>query len=193
MKTSDDQSLFAWGLPAQVRTVQEYINTSPTVDRVHTRGLFADSPSDFTFTSYILVLRDFQSAIPPMVFNNGVRIGLQVKRPEHTVVQFEAIYCPIRGRYKNYLAFPILGWGDKWVARCGELVTIAVADLMTPKQDHHPYRKPQVLLIRAPVHLPRRHNHPNILELVHVVNEYRDFYVLENDHCSAHASFSPTD
>jgi hypothetical protein len=191
MRTSDDQSLFAWGLPAQVKTMQEYLETSPTPNRVHMRGLFADSPSDFTFSDCIHVLQDLQSTVPPMVFNNGVRIELQVKRPDHAVIQFAVIYCTMRGRYKHYLAFPILSWSDKWVARCGELVTIAVSDLVT-HEANHPYRKPQALLIRAPVRLPKRPDRTNILGLVHVANQYRDFYVLENVHCSAHASYSST-
>jgi hypothetical protein len=191
MRTSDDHSLFAWGLPAQVKTMQEYLDASPTASTVHMRGLFADSPSDFTFSDCIHVLQDLQSTVPPMVFNNGVRIELQVKRHDHAVTQFAVIYCTMRGRYKHYLAFPIVGWGDKWVARCGELVTIAVSDLVAAKGDY-PYRRPEVLMIRAPVHLPRRQNRTNILDLVYVANEYRDYYVLENVQCSAHASYSST-
>jgi hypothetical protein len=192
MKTSDDQSIFAWGLPAEVKTMREYLNTTSAVTTAQMRGPFARSPSEFTFSDRIHVLEDPQSTVPPIVFNNGVRIELQVKRPKQTQVQFAVIYCTMHGKYKHYLAFPILAWGGKWVARCGELVAIAVSDLVTPNQSS-PYRKPSVLLIKAPVQIVESWKPTNILKMMRVANKYTNHYTLEDVHCSAHATWSSAD
>jgi hypothetical protein len=190
MKTSDDQSLFAWGLPENVKTMQQYLDTYDNPPITEWRGLFADSPSEFTHCERIHTLEDVQSVVPPIVSNNGVRIELQLTQPGQTNVQFAAIYCTIHGRYKHYLGVPILPWGERWVARCGELVTIPVADLVTLKSDK-PLCQPTVLLVKAPRSRPQFRPVEKSISLAHFANKDKNPYVLVDVDCSPHTSYSP--
>jgi hypothetical protein len=190
MKTSDDQSLFAWGLPENVKTMQQYLDTYDNPPITEWRGLFAESPSEFTHCERIHTLEDVQSVVPPIVSNNGVRIELQLTQPGQTNVQFAAIYCTIHGRYKHYLGVPILPWGERWAARCGELVTIPVADLVTLKSDK-PLCRPTVLLVKAPRSQPKFRPVEKSISLAHFANKDKNPYVLEGVHCSPHTSYSP--
>jgi hypothetical protein len=189
LNVSDDHSLFAWGLPESVRTMQEYLDTfrPPSQEEMH--GLFADSPSDFTFTDRIYPLEDRTSAFPPMVSNNGVRIELQVKPPSNKPILFAAIYCTMKSKYKYYLGFPILPWGRRWAARCGELLVIAVADLVSLESDK-PYCDAEVLLIKRPIFLPDAPKPSNIIKLAWIPGQYFDYYALDGVHCSTHAAYS---
>jgi hypothetical protein len=189
MKTSDDQSLFAWGMPAEVKTMQQFLDTNKVSNFAHLRGIFADSPSEFTHCDRIHVLEDVQSTVPPIVSNKGVRIELQLKQLKNTNVQLAVIYCTLHGKYKHYLGFPVLRWGERWVARCGELVTVPVVDLVSSQSDK-PFRQPTILLVKAPMAIPKDPAISNDLSLVHVLNEYKNHYVLEDVDCSSHTSYS---
>jgi hypothetical protein len=192
MKISNDQSLFAWGMPMNVRTMQEFTDDFSLSDATPMHGIFADSPSDFTFSDRIYVVEDPQSTLPPIVSNNGVRIELQVKKGSNSHVRFAILYCTMKEKYKHYLGFPILSWGGRWYARCGELVLIGVADLVDTKSDV-PYRKPTVLLIKAPVSQPPSPKSSNAIELVHISNQYEGHYILKDVECATHASYSWSD
>jgi len=188
LKVSDDHSLFAWGLPERVRTMQEYLDTfrNPSYEEMH--GLFADSPSDFTFSNLIHPLETQSSTFPPIVSNNGVRIELQVKRSSKPI-RFAVIHCTMKNRYKYYLGFPILPWGERWAARCGELLAIAVVDLVSPQSDK-PYRDAEVLLIKAPSFLPNVLRPSNVIKLAWIPGQYSDYYAFGGVQCSIHASYS---
>jgi hypothetical protein len=192
MKTSDDQSLFAWGLPEKVKTMQQFIDTYETPPMTEWRGLFADSPSEFTHCDQIRVLEDVQSTVPPIVSNNGVRIELQLKQHGHTLVQFAVLYCTLHGRYTHYLGIPMVPWGERWVARCAELVTIPVVDLVSSKSDK-PFCRPSVLLVKAPRASRMGLSVDNKINLIHVANEFTDRYVLVDVCCSPHTSYSAED
>jgi hypothetical protein len=192
MKTSDDQSLFAWGLPAEVKTMQQFLDSYETPPVANWRGLFADSPSEFTHCDQIHVLEDVESTVPPIVSNNGVRIELQLKQHEHTNVQFAVIYCTLHGRYTHYLGIPILPWGERWVARCDEVVTVPVASLVSPESDK-PFCQPTVLLVKAPKPSPKARPLDKSIRIVYTANEHKGRYVLKKVHCSPHTSYSPLD
>jgi hypothetical protein len=189
MKISDDHSLFAWGLPREVMDIQDYLRTfePPKYEQLH--GLFADSPSEFTFADRIHVLEDRQSRFPPIVSNSGVRIELQVKRLQNVAVQCAVIYCTVKGQYKSYLGFPIFPLGGRWVARCGELLSIAVTDLVSP-DSVNPYRETSVLLIKAPVTMPKMPNSIKVIKFMQFSNSFHLAYSLKEVHCSAHATYS---
>ncbi|KAF2790509.1 HET-domain-containing protein [Melanomma pulvis-pyrius CBS 109.77] len=189
MKISDDHSLFAWGIPAKIRTMEEYLNTYTVPDSAQLHGLFADSPSDFTFSDRIHVLEDHPSTFPPIVSNSGVRIELQVSRPAVSNIQLAVIQCTLKGKYQFYLGFPIFSWGGRWVARCGELLTIAVHDLVEVGSDKS-YRETSVLLIKAPVSIPREPPPCNVLKFARISDSYKDYYRLEDVRCSPHATYS---
>jgi hypothetical protein len=188
MKTSDDQSLFAWGIPADLKTMQQFLDTDKVPNTAEWRGIFADSPSEFTHCDRIHVLEDVQSTVPPIVSNKSVRIELQLKEHDHTNIQFAVIYCTLHGRYQHYLGFPVIRWGGRWVARCGELVTVPVADLVSSKSNK-PFIQPTVLLVKAPVATSSQ-TISNDLSLEHILNKYKTHYVLEDVHCSTQTSYS---
>jgi hypothetical protein len=197
MKESDDQSLFAWGLPARLRTTQEFLDTySPSeplfASYTHQMGgIFAESPSDFTFSDQIYVLEAFPSTFPPIVYNNGVRIELPLQRTLDTSVQFAAISCTAKDRYDCYLGIPFFQWSGRWLARCGELVVIAVTDLIGPRSDV-PFSKPEVLLIKEPLPSQHRPTFNNVLKFWRVFDYYNNQYNLAEVRCSAHASYLPS-
>jgi hypothetical protein len=192
LKVSDDQSLFAWGLPAEVKTMQQFFEEFWPTPSTTLRGLFAKSPSEFTNSELIHVLEDEQSALPPIVSSNGVRIELQVKQYPKTNVQFAIIYCTLHGRYNHYIGFPIMPWGKRWVARFGELVTVPVQDLVAANSAR-PFSKPSVLFIKSPATIPRELNVRNTVKLIELSNQHKDHYTFDDVHCAEHASYSPKD
>ncbi|KAF2027725.1 HET-domain-containing protein [Setomelanomma holmii] len=175
LRISDDHSLFAWGLPfPRARTVREFLNNFSMGKTINMHGIFADSPSDFTHSDDIIVLQDPQSAMPPIVSNNGVRIELQVKRVHGGAVHFAIIYCTVN-------------WDGRWFARCGELVAIPVAELIAPESDV-PYRKPEALFLKAPTSLPQPSQSFRNVRLVQTAHAHKDHYRLDV-RCSPHATY----
>jgi hypothetical protein len=192
LKVSDDQSLFAWGLPADVQTMHQFIEEFSFGSTGPMRGLFAESPSEFTNSELIHVLEDGQTTLPPIVSSNGVRIELQLKRHPKTIVQFAIIYCTLRGRYDHYIGFPVMPWGQRWVARCGEFVSVPVQDLVAANSAG-PFSKPSVLFIKSPATIPRELNVRNTVKLIELSNQHKDHYTFDGVHCAEHASYSPKD
>jgi hypothetical protein len=188
IKTSDDQSLFAWGLPEKCKTMHQYLADTPSPDLGQMHGLFADSPANFTFSDRIHVLADFHTTLPPMVTNNGVRIELQIVHKPGSELHFAVIYCTMQGFFEYYLGFPMLQWNGTWFARYGELVLIAVTDLV--KLDSRtPYCQASAILIKTPSAPPRKPVVSNILRLVNVSNEYNHSYRLTHVRCSSHSRY----
>jgi hypothetical protein len=192
LKVSDDQSLFAWGLPAEVKTMQQFVEDFRSQTTPSMRGLFAESPTEFTHSDLIHVLEDEQSALPPIVSSNGVRIELQLKKCPNTAVQFAIIYCTLRDRYHHYIGVPIKPWGKRWVARCGELVTVAVTDLVAANS-RTPFCNPSVLFIKSPTHMLPELKVRNTIKLIEVPSRYSSHYSLDEVHCAEHASYLQKD
>jgi hypothetical protein len=192
LKVSDDQSLFAWGLPAEVKTMQQFVKDFRYQTETPMREIFAALPSEFTHSELIHILEDEQSALPPIVSSNGVRIELQLKKIPYVAVQFAVIYCTLRDRYSHYIAFPVMPWGRRWVARCGELVTVAVEDLVAA-DSARPFSKPSVLFIKSPERISRELNVRNTVKLIEMPNRHKAHYTLDDVHCAEHASYSPKD
>jgi hypothetical protein len=118
-----------------MKTMQQFLDSYEAPPLLEWRGLFADSPSEFTHCDRIHVLEDMQSTVPPIMSNNGVRIELQLKQHQQTNVLFAVIYCTMHGKYNHYLGIPMLPWGGSWVARYEELVTVPVTDLVSSESD----------------------------------------------------------
>jgi hypothetical protein len=69
-------------------------------------------------------------------------------------------------------------------------VTVPVVDLVSSKSDK-PFRQPTVLLVKAPpTVIPNSQTISHDLSLIHVLNHYKNHYVLEDVHCSTHTSYS---
>lgn len=188
MKISDDQSLFAWGLPDTCSTIQELLASFPQPKLKDMHGLFADSPADFSHTDRVQVLKDLHTTFPAMVTNSGVRIELQVFQVPQSQLQFAAIYCTLKGWFKHYLAFPMIRWNSRWYARCGELVLIAVTDLVPPSSST-PYRQPSAILIKSPSTPFKEPVVSNKFRLVYVANHYHRTYKLIDVLCSDHTTY----
>lgn len=188
MKISDDQSLFAWGLPAEIKTVHEFRDNLAGLSVDGMRGIFAESPDEFKFSERIHVLQDLRFSIPPIVSNNGVRIELQVYRPTGHRIQFAALYCTIHGNYRYFLGFPIIRWAGRWVARYGELVMIPVRALVDASSET-PYTNPEVLLLKAPIVLPKEREPLNSIRLGWITGTHDKEYKMEV-HCAKHAAYS---
>ncbi|KAH7092478.1 heterokaryon incompatibility protein-domain-containing protein [Paraphoma chrysanthemicola] len=188
MKTSEDQSLFAWGLPKEVRTISGHSSleghmASTTVST----GIFAESPSQFTSTERIHVLEDVKSTIPPLAFNNGVRIELQ--SVTFGVDTYAIIYCTLKDRDKHFLAFRVLNWGERWVARLGDLVTIAVSDLVNASSDK-PYADPEIFFIKQPDAIIKRQRRTRNFDLVRLAGDYERLYQMTQTSSSPNTPIS---
>ncbi|KAF2117895.1 heterokaryon incompatibility protein-domain-containing protein [Lophiotrema nucula] len=186
MKTSDDQSLFAWGLTERPRTLQQFLNEWASTDITDMHGLFADSPSDFVLSDRIKVLENPHTVVPPIVSNNGVRIELQVLQDGTT--QFAALICTVEGHYEYYLGFPLKPWGHRWTTRIKELLLVPARDLA---REGDPYRPPSICLIKPPVGLFTHPVPKTSLKIVPRTTALRGNYRLEEMLCSAHAKYSP--
>ena len=190
MKISDDQSLFAWGLAEKPRTMQQFLHEWAPQDITDLHGLFADSPSDFTFSDRIRVLENPHPVIPPIVSNNGVRVELQVLQLEKEPLQFAALFCTMEGNYESYLGFPLKRWGQQWTTRVKELLLIPARDLA---RGGNPYRQPSVCLIKQPLPFYAEPVPKTVLRFIRLADAFQDDYLLEEVVCSAHATYSPID
>ncbi|KAI1393202.1 uncharacterized protein F4822DRAFT_3573 [Hypoxylon trugodes] len=120
MKTSDDQTLFAWGLPQEFEPAS--LDNRQLRYTSQLRGLLAESPLEFMTSHDIRPLSSPQFVMPPIIFSNGVRIELPAwsKMPYALAV----IACYVHGWSTEYLGIPLLYWRDKFTARCGPPVLI---------------------------------------------------------------------
>ncbi|KAH7066333.1 heterokaryon incompatibility protein-domain-containing protein [Paraphoma chrysanthemicola] len=188
MRTSEDQSLFAWGLPKEARTICGH---SPSDERkpstTDSTGIFAERPSQFTSTTRIHVLEDVKSMMPPLAFNNGVRIELQ--GVTFGVDTYAVIYCTLKDRDRHFLAFRVLNWGERWVARLGDLVTIAVSDLVHANSDK-PYAVPRTFFIKQPDAIIKRQNLTRNLEFVRLAGNYDRLYQMTQTSSSSNTPIS---
>jgi hypothetical protein len=190
MKISDDQSLFAWGLAEKPRTMQQFLHEWAPQDIRDLHGLFADSPSDFTFSDRIRVLENPHPVIPPIVSNNGMRVELQVLQLEKEPLQFAALFCTMEGNYESYLGFPLKRLGQQWTTRVKELLLIPARDLA---RGGNPYRQPSVCLIKQPLPFYAEPVPKSVLRFIRLADAFQDHYLLEEVVCSAHATYSPID
>jgi hypothetical protein len=191
MKTSDDQSLFAWGLPDDCKTMQQYTSTGSnwhTLDQLH--GILADAPSDFTYSSRIHVLENLSATFPPMVTNNGIRIEMQTVEDRSVALHFGIINCTMQGWFRHYLGLPMVQLSRTWFARSGPLVLVAVTDVVLPDSSSpYPYLQPHAILIKAPTGPIKVPVTSNIMRLVNIANGYNHYYTLTDVRCSPSARY----
>jgi hypothetical protein len=188
MKTSDDQSLFAWGLSDECKTMRQYNPTeaAPNFEQLH--GIFADAPSDFTYSSRIHVLDNSYTSFPPMVANNGVRIEMQTIQDPTSGKHIGIINCTMKGWFRYYLGFPMVKMGATWFARYGRLVLIAVTDVVPPDSPT-PYLQPRAILIKKPTARHEVVGISNLIRLVNIANDHNRYYRLADVRCSPCASY----
>lgn len=104
MKSSDDQSLFAW------------IDSSAGPDSYH--GLLAKSPKSFENTGNIVPYRDWELNTPFWMSNKGLRINLHLSRYEEDLY-VAALDCPAPPNYEGFLGIYLkrITTGDRQYAR----------------------------------------------------------------------------
>lgn len=198
MRTSEDHSLFAWGLPTTVKTVDEYLRHNVTQGPVPfprhmptLRGLFADSPSEFVSSDRIHALQDRHTLTFPTVSGSGVRLELQLVEFKNIGVKFAVLYCAMLELKTHYIAIPLLPWGGKWLARCGELVSIDAAQVATPGSSIL-HRQTTTLLIKAP-NSYQATTTDNIIKLELSTKLRSEHYSLARVSCAKHATYSSHD
>ncbi|KAI0839494.1 heterokaryon incompatibility protein-domain-containing protein [Hypoxylon sp. FL0890] len=178
MKTSDDHTLFAWGIPSDLRPM-DWTSIMSCSQGSQLHNLLADSPLEFVTRHDIRPLQGLQSDMPPIVFSNGVRIELPTwKRGQYRVA---AISCYVHDHKTECLCIPLLHWSDRYTARCGSLVFIALEDWST--------WTPETLLVKAPPTSIRPSPQVNTFSLVRVPNR-KDCFILDELYCLHGVTYS---
>lgn len=185
IKTSDDQTLFAWGLPQNFEHFLNWDCKNPMSNTKQLRGMLAESPSEFITTHDVAPLSDIQSDMPPIIFSNGLRIELPTyTRGDHKIA---VISCFIRGRNFEYLGVPLFHWENRFTARCGPLILIpAIHD------KHGPVKRVETLLIKAPVSICESLLQPISYTIVRDPKEEYDYFGLDEVYCLDGAKYSRT-
>lgn len=81
MESSEDQSLFAWGLPLQLQIKADLFNSiSDYPERSKLRWLVANSPADFSLGHKIEAVQDLCYDTPIGFLGSGVQINAPVFR-----------------------------------------------------------------------------------------------------------------
>ncbi|RDL34748.1 uncharacterized protein BP5553_07876 [Venustampulla echinocandica] len=158
MKVSDDQSLFAWGLPqtpVEVNYTMEmrYPYQFSELQRVtRLQGILAESPADFANSRLVRILPDVRqhNKSTPLAYNRGVNIQLPLLSAggaiselwntdgrvfshhcfyEETLV-FAILDCTIESDNVYHLALPLRAWSPHYFGRFSLpfLVNIAKPD-----------------------------------------------------------------
>ncbi|KAI1846421.1 hypothetical protein JX266_007626 [Neoarthrinium moseri] len=120
MRGSDDQSLFAWGVPQSPVSV-EHINQSLSSNERH--GLLAKSPQDFMIASEIQPVRSKQPPTATSISNTSVRIDLPVVNIGGR--QVAVIACTVSGRPGTYVGFVLNQWDRFYTSRGVKLFEIS--------------------------------------------------------------------
>jgi len=122
IKSSDDSSIFAWGLQENIRTEQEFF-TSTSADRSKLRSPFADSPADFILGYKIKAVDNWTTQINSVVTKGGVQLTLPVWA--HGPNLAAAISFTLKGKSDCDLCIPLIWWNQISVVRWGELVLVS--------------------------------------------------------------------
>lgn len=187
MKVSDDQSLFAWGLPTNIRTIDDFLASEDSHNGLPLHSLFADSPADFTLSDQIKVLEGLQPGIPPIIPSSGVRIELPVWT--RGSFKFAAISCTVQGRYTSYLCIPLFSWSPRCTARYGDLVLVSAGEWSSSPTNIKAHTAS--LLIKRPISAPIEP--PSHTFKIARVPSSADDFVLEEVYCLPHAKYSTED
>ncbi|KUI53326.1 Vegetative incompatibility protein HET-E-1 [Cytospora mali] len=126
LKTSDDHSLFAWGLPKELVVVEasDFLSREKPEAR-ELRGIFANSPTEFVSDHHLQQVNSLRPDMPPIVSANGVHIRLPVSRQGWFTVA--AISCIIQGDYHSYIGLVLYQWDRTCLGRLKDLVLISAS------------------------------------------------------------------
>ncbi|KAI0161831.1 heterokaryon incompatibility protein-domain-containing protein [Hypoxylon sp. FL1284] len=190
MKVSDDHTLFAWGLPLELKhlddsdmqSLYENPRLPDVISHSKLHGLLASSPSDFVTGHDVRPLQILQPDMPPMVSSSGVRIELPVWTQIKLPVQYAAISCHVHGHNMQYLGIPLLRWGERFTARCGPLALLPNTDW--------PNRARETLLVRKPIESIPPQPSPKSFKIVRTSKQAEDYFTIEEVYCLHGATYS---
>lgn len=123
MRGSDDQSLFAWGVPESPYPIEQLNGTLSTNEAC---GLLADSPRDFLLATEVQPVRSKQPPTATSKSSISVQIELPVARIQGREVAILA--CTMPKRPGTYLGFRLNHWDTFYTSRGGELMAIQARD-----------------------------------------------------------------
>ncbi|KAJ3578633.1 hypothetical protein NPX13_g1938 [Xylaria arbuscula] len=184
LRVSDDQSLFAWGAPEVFVDIHKFPHTPlGSLDTPIRRGLFADSPMDFSSTHDILQARSPFISPPPVIYGNGVRVQYPVV--ELGSYSFIVLGCTTRSAPRAYITVPLKN-GNPYYARHGPLVLVFPGDWTTAKSKALVVKEPPAEIIPAL---------PASFRILRAPNELRaskkDQYILDEVFCLPRAAYHP--
>jgi hypothetical protein len=193
LKSSEDYSLFAWGLPSNIQVGPKLRNHDDIVEPSNLHGLFADSPADFALSYQAKPLRNWTGKIDPIITKGGVEISLPVWESKRNSAA--ALPFILEARYDCYLCIPLFKWSENRVARWRELVLVPQSGRISTDNQIGKWT-PHRLLIAPPVISILTQGIPEVAHFdisgipgpVHNLN-----YILEDVYCLPHAQYSAVD
>lgn len=123
MRGSDDQSLFAWGVPESPYSIEQLRGT---LSANETYGLLADSPRGFLLATEIEPVRSKQRPTATSKSSTSVQIELPVAQIAGRQVAILA--CTTPERPGTYLGFCLNHWDMFYTSRGGEILAIPARD-----------------------------------------------------------------
>jgi hypothetical protein len=192
LKTSDDYSIFAWGLPTNIQTGDEFLTSQNCGAKSKLHGLFADHPADFSLCHQINTVENWTTRISPTVARGAVEVSL----PVIDINPYLAAALPftLNGVYDCYVCIPLMEWKKGRFARSAELILVpetthnlkntAVAKWRTQHLDI----APPMLVSTQPQPAIR---HFNISGIPNPSDSLE--YTLEDVYCLPHAQYSAED
>lgn len=181
LKSSDDPSLFAWALSANIRNGHDFFATQEYGDESKLHGIFAESPAAFTLAHQIQPLGDWETPLEASVKKGGVEVTLPVW--ESGLHLAAAIPCTFGETHECCLCIPLMRANKGRVARLGEL-------LLIPVSGNNSKWSTQRLFIAPPLpgfmQSPATIKHFDILSML---KPHDIKYTLEV-HCLPHAQYS---
>ena len=180
----DDFSLFAWGLPANIRTGDECFAAQDYADGSKLHGIFADSPAAFTLCRQIQP-SNWKTPLEAIPNKGGVKTTLPVWGSDQHLVA--AIPFTLKEMSNCYLCIPLVRGSKNRVSRLGELVLVPLSgDSIWQTECLH--ITPPVSVRTQPETTIR---HLNISQMLKTEGNLN--YMLEEVYCLPHARYSAGD
>jgi hypothetical protein len=182
LKVSDDQSLFAWGIPKFLGRLEQPFGQP--ADQTTTHGLFADSPSDFATDYEVITLLGEKDIEPPVLYGNGLRVKFPSLGEES--IKYILLACTIRGSLEWYLGIPLRQWHPIYTARCGDPALIPASRRSSARND---------AVVVRPLESNLLSSYPATFTIVRVPDlsdlSLNDYFDLDEIYCLPHGTYNP--
>lgn len=179
---SDDQSLFAWGLPENIQSLEDYAKEPRDASKL--QGLFAATPSDFLTRHDIHEVGSRDPLPLPVTQHGGLRVQFPVlELPWISVLILSCtVYVDSKG-FTSYLGIPIREWNLPYWARYELLILVPVQELEKSLPKSTIVKEP------TPIHFDRR---PKSFTFVRMQENKasEDSFLIDEIYCLPHAKYS---